>query len=104
LILYEKPEVRGKLSDLEGGVDPGAKPVREVMPTVAKLVEEYLNKHAKPKKRFWRTDERLLNKEVIPLWGNLKANEIRKRDVILLLEGVVERGAPATSIWRSALT
>jgi integrase len=82
---------------LKGGVDPGAKPAREVMPTVAQLVEEYLNKHAKPKKRSWRTDERLLNKEVIPLWGKLKANEIRKRDVILLLEGVVERGAPATS-------
>jgi len=79
------------------GADPAAKPVREVIPTVAKLVEEYLDKHARPKKRSWKTDERLLKKEVNPLWGKLKVNEIRKRDVILLLEGVVERGAPATS-------
>lgn len=81
----------------KSGKDPGAKPVREVVPTVESLVEEYLTKHARPKKRSWKTDERLLRKEVLPLWGKLKVNEVRRRDVILLLEGVVERGAPATS-------
>jgi integrase len=81
----------------KSGKDPGEKPVREIVPTVKALAEEYLAKHAKPKKRSWKTDERLLEKEVLPFWGNLKANEIRRRDVILLLERVVERGAPATS-------
>ncbi|MBU5613744.1 tyrosine-type recombinase/integrase [Geomonas azotofigens] len=81
----------------KNGKDPGAKPIREVVPTVKTLVEEYLTKHAKPKKRSWKTDERLLRKELLPLWGKLKVNDVRKRDVILLLEGVVERGAPATS-------
>lgn len=99
--LLSLSEARSKYRKLWGiwmsGVDPDPKPVRDVTPTVKQLVAEYLQKHAKPKKRSWKTDERLLNKEVIPLWGNLKINEIRKRDVILLLEGVVERGAPSTS-------
>jgi len=87
-----------KLWDIwKGGKDPTEKPAREVVPTVKQLAEEYLTKHARPKKRSWKTDERLLKKEVLPTWGDLKVTEIRKRDVILLLEGVVERGAPATS-------
>jgi len=94
-------DARSRYHELWGiwksGKDPGEKPVREIVPTVKQLAEEYLAKHAKPKKRSWKTDERLLNKEVLPIWGKLKVNELRKRDVVLLLEGVVERGAPATS-------
>lgn len=32
--------------------------------------------------------------DVLPLWGIRKAADIKKRDVVLLLEGVVERGSP----------
>ena len=58
------------------------------------LVSEYLEKWAKPRKRSWREDERILNKEVIPFWGRRKAKDIHRRDVILLLDGIIERGAP----------
>jgi hypothetical protein len=44
--------------------------------------------HAKKFKRSWQEDERILNKEVIPLWGKRKAQDIKKRDVILLLEAI----------------
>ena len=44
-----------------------------------------------PVKRSWQEDERVLNKEVIPLWGKIKAADIKKRDVVLLLEGIVDR-------------
>jgi hypothetical protein len=30
------------------------------------LVKEYINKHAKVNKRSWKSDGRLLNKEVVP--------------------------------------
>lgn len=66
-------------------------------PTIEKLVTEYIERHAKKFKRSWEDDERLLNREVIPTWGKLKAADITKRDVTLLLESIVDRGSPATS-------
>lgn len=62
--------------------------------TVSKLCEEYVEKHAKKFKRSWQEDERILEKEVAPLWGKRKAQDIKKRDIILLLEAIVERGSP----------
>ena len=63
-------------------------------PTVRALCEEYIARHAKKFKRSWETDERMLNHDVIPAWGNRKAADIVKRDVVLLLEKIVDRGSP----------
>jgi len=65
--------------------------------TVAKLVEEYVEKHAQKFKRSWKEDERLLNKEIVAIWGKRKAADITKRDMTLLLESIVDRGTPAMS-------
>lgn len=63
-------------------------------PTVEKLAEEYLNRHAKKFKRSWQEDERILNRDILPAWGKRKAEDISKRDINLLLEAIVDRGAP----------
>jgi integrase len=63
-------------------------------PTVARLVDEYLEKWAKPRKRSWREDQRILEKDIIPAWGKRKAKDITRRDVITLLDKLVDRGAP----------
>jgi integrase len=63
-------------------------------PTVSELVTDYLEKHAKRFKRSWQEDERILNRDVIPAWGKIKAEDIRRRDINTLLEGIVGRGAP----------
>lgn len=83
----------------KNGIDPGLLERQQqhelrVAPTVKLLVNEYLEKHAKPKKKSWREDQRCLEKEVIPVWGDRKAKDIRKRDVIDLLDGIVKRGSP----------
>lgn len=62
--------------------------------TVEGLIEEYLEKWAKERKRSWKEDQRILYKDVRPSWGKIKAKDITKRDVILLLDKVKERGAP----------
>ncbi len=59
---------------LDKGQDPGtleqdAKEESRRSPSVKRLVEEYIEKHAKPNKRSWKEDERILNKDVIPRWG-----------------------------------
>lgn len=93
---------RKALAELEQGIDPDAKVVQErkeerLAPTVAALVEEYLERWAKPRKRTWRKDELLLKNHVIPVWGTRKAREITRRDIIALLDTVLERGPIAAN-------
>ncbi|MBF0400557.1 MAG: tyrosine-type recombinase/integrase [Magnetococcales bacterium] len=96
-------EARKKHADarqmLAKGVDPGAleqdaKREAHAAPTIAQLVTEYLEKWAKPRKRAWREDERVLNRDVVPRWGRRKAHAITRRDVIALLDEIMERDAP----------
>lgn len=80
------------------GIDPGTKTVADRIeerkaPTVAILAEEYMEKWAKPRKRSWSEDARILQKDVLPAWGHRKAKDITRRDVIRLLDGIVDRGA-----------
>jgi integrase len=97
---------RGKFENakrqVKNGVDPLAEEearedARRKAPTVAKLITEYIEKHAKPSKRSWYEDERILNKDALAAWGNRKAADIKKRDVVLLLESIIERGSPGSA-------
>lgn len=100
---------RAKVKALKQGRADGSDPVEEKKAaqskrethrdakTIKDLVLEYIEKHAQKFKRSWQEDERLLNREVIPAWGKLKAADITKRDVTLLLESIVDRGSPAMS-------
>jgi integrase len=89
-----------KAKDLKDqGIDPGTvqaeqKEAERNAETVADLAAEYLEKWAKPRKRSAEEDERILNKDVLPAWGKKKAREVTRRDVIKLLDGIVDRGAP----------
>lgn len=92
----------GMLSDMGKGHDPNAHKRKQVRLaedkakeiTVSKLCTEYVERHAKKFKRSWETDERILNFDVIPVWGKRRAADIVKRDVVLLLEKIVDRGSP----------
>lgn len=104
---YEAASAQVKL--LKDGLPGGADPVqvkteksvereehRKAL-TVAELISEYIEKHAKPTKRSWQEDERILNKDALVVWGKRKASEIKKRDIVLLLESIVGRGAPGSA-------
>jgi integrase len=81
------------------GVDPAtvqknAKEAHRDAETVKALAAEYIEKWARPRKRTWKEDERILMKDVIPSFGRRKAKDIKRRDIVLLLDEIVERGAP----------
>ena len=57
-------------------------------PTVAELVEDYVTLYAKRNKKSWRADELMLRGAVVPEWGSIKAKEIKRRDVLALVEGI----------------
>ena len=61
--------------------------------TVEDLCDEYITRHAKVNKRSWREDQRILKKDILPIWRRRKARDITKEDVIALLDSIVERGA-----------
>jgi integrase len=65
-----------------------------VAETVEELAEAYLEKWARPRKRSAAEDERILRKDVIPAWRPRKAKDITRRDVIALLDKIVDRGSP----------
>jgi integrase len=87
---------------LERGIDPGGREVQirkaeRAAETLAELVDAYLEKWARPRKRSASEDERILRKDVIPAWGKRKAQEIARRDVITLLDRIVDRGSPISA-------
>ena len=86
---------------LDEGIDPGVKVVADKRAereaeTVKELVDLYL-KHAARTKRSWREDERILHKELVARWKTRKAKDITRRDIIELLDEIVERGAPISA-------
>lgn len=58
------------------------------------LASEYIQHHAKPNKRQWKTDERLIKKELLPSWGKLYPANIGRKDVVAVLDRLVKRNAP----------
>jgi integrase len=87
------------LVKLNKGADPGAEIVQakradREADTIADLVAEYLEKWAKPRKRSWREDQRILHKDILPRWGRRKASLITRRDIITLLDTIIDRGSP----------
>ncbi len=93
-----------KVKDLRRGSKDGADPVHErkkgkelriiaehenkKAPTVKELVQDYVNLYAKVKKRNWKEDERILNKDVVSRWGKLKAATILRKDIIGMVDEI----------------
>lgn len=63
-------------------------------PTVDNLAAEYIEKWAKPRKRSWSEDQRILKKDILPGWRTRKAESITRKDVVNLLDSIASRGAP----------
>jgi hypothetical protein len=84
-----KPKTKGArtlareaLHQAANDVDPvDAKRQRREAVTVADLAAEYIKLHAKPKKRSWQNDQRILDTEILPEWKHRAAREITRRHV-----------------------
>ena len=76
------------------GQDPGRVSAKR-SDTVASVVEEWLKRDkrdAKPSSIY--QTRTALARDVLPVWGERPINTISKRDVIELLDGIIDRGAP----------
>ncbi len=82
---------------LEAGTDPmearnEARRREEQDLTFGALAQQYLAQYA-AHKRTGAEDQRILDHDVLPAWRKRKAKDIRKRDVVALLDRIVDRGA-----------
>jgi integrase len=81
------------------GVDLAARRQRSAQqarrsPTVKTLCADFIERHAKPNKRTWVQDQRMLGKDVLPAWSRLRAEAITRGDVVALLDQITDRGSP----------
>jgi integrase len=98
-------QARRKASDTidraAGGVDPLAeKRARQAavgpLGSVSAIANEYLERHCRRNTATitYRETKRIFSREVIPAWDRRLLRDIKRRDVIALLDCLVDRGAP----------
>ena len=84
-------------ADIARGIDPATKheaarkAAREAM-TFREMAELYIDNHAKPKKRSWREDQRILWTYCLP-WHDRRAADIEPEDVGEILREIANGGA-----------
>ena len=60
-------------------------------PFVADFVDEYINRHAKEHNRSWKEIERALKAEIVPKLGKRRITDIKRRDLVLILDDIKDR-------------
>jgi integrase len=91
------------------GRDPAGEERRKraeerLLPTVAAFADEYLMRYARPHKRSWREDERLLRRDVLPTIGDLRIDAVTRRDIVTVIDAIRDRGAAVLANRAIALT
>ncbi len=81
------------LRNVELGDDPATEKQQDRhAPTFEQVALEYLECHAKTKKKSWEEDKRVINKDLIPEFGKEQAKNITRQDVRAFLQ---RKGASA---------
>jgi len=90
------------LRAVKDGRNPAAekRAAKEAQPsadTVRAVTKLYVERYAKRNNRSWRETERIFNKYVVPVWKDRPLQDIRRPDVIGLLDGVEDDNGPVMS-------
>ena len=109
LSLAEAREQAGQARrGLNAGADPAAERKAVKVAAIARVeaeapndlvedvVEQFIEKYAKVETResSWRETKRILDREVVPLWKGRRLSSLDDRDVLGLLDIIVDRGSP----------
>ena len=87
-----RAQAKEALATVVGGGDPAmVKRADRSAISFGELSEDYIERHAKPKKRTWRDDKRMLEKYVPKEWHRTNAADIHRRDIRDLLDSLVVR-------------
>ena len=87
-----RAQAKEALATVVGGGDPAmVKRADRSAISFGELADDYIERHAKPKKRTWRDDKRMLEKYVPKEWRRTNAADVRRRDIRDLLDSLVGR-------------
>jgi integrase len=94
-----RAEAEAAAKKLEGGIDPAVtesepEPEERQPDPVREVAAEFVERRVKGT-RTWRETERILKTEVVSRWGNRPVGDIRRSDVLKILDEIVDRPAPA---------
>jgi len=90
-----REQARDALKAAGRGHDPAVKKSRDREAlTFKQLADRYIEEYARPKKRTWRKDRRLLDSNLIPALGRQKAHMVTRADLRTELNKVKSRPAP----------
>ncbi len=93
-----RDQARSDLSAAAKGRDPASERKAErAAETFGELAEDYMKRYAKKRKRSWFKDRQALDRDLLPRFRHRKAANIKRREVIALLEEIADRGAPVGS-------
>ncbi len=103
---YTLAEAREKARIMKQQVDAGGDPallleethaeaMRRAHNTVGRLVDDFIEKYAKRQTKSWRQARGVFVRHVLPSWRDRPIESIARRDVIELLDGLVEKDMPA---------
>lgn len=77
----------------EKGQDPAAViQAQRAAETFAEMADDYLELYAKPNKKSWKRDEQIIERDLKPAFRGVKANEVRRKDVVAVLDRIAKRG------------
>jgi integrase len=94
-LLDAREQARDALKAAARGDDPSLKKDRDrEAPTFKQLADRFIAEYAKPKKRTWQKDRRLLENNLIPALGRKKAHMITRADLRTELAKIKSRPAP----------
>jgi len=96
------------LMELQRGIDPGAKlqetkAKRKAEPTFQDMLDELWEIELQKKKSGIQT-RKLLEKNAIPTWGRRKVSDIKRRDIVLLLDKIRPRAPIVANRVHGALS
>ncbi len=96
-----RERARAALRVASEGRDPGRLKLstqREIEAAIklrfGSVVAEFIERYAKPRNRTWHETERLLTKADLLPWQDRDLRSITRQDILVLVDRMVERGAP----------
>lgn len=94
-------ERAAKVAENQAARDAVVRQVRDRFETVA---DEFFTRYLAPKNRSADESKRIIDTVLVPAWGARPVTEIVKRDVIELLDSIMDRGTPYMANRVLALT
>lgn len=99
LDIYEaRRQSAALLSEVNTGVNVETKKrderrQRRLDPTARDFAAEYIEKYAMVNKKSWKADKRTLDVDILPEIGHLKMRDIKRRDLVVVIDKVAGKGS-----------